>query len=40
MIKFILGVVIGVIWGVISVLIIWEEDRRRRNLNDEDADDN
>lgn len=30
MIKFVLGVVFGVIWGVIACLIIWEEDRRRR----------
>lgn len=30
MIKFVLGVVFGVIWGVIACLIIWEEDRRRK----------
>ena len=29
MIKFVLGIVVGVILGAISVLIIWEEERRK-----------
>ena len=31
MIKFILGIVVGAVWGVLAVLIVWEEVRRRHN---------
>ena len=34
MIKFILGIVVGVVWGVLAVLLIAEEAKRRRKIKD------
>ena len=34
MIKFILGIVVGVVWGVLAVLLIVEEAKRRRKNKD------
>lgn len=34
MIKFILGIIVGIVWGVMAVLIILEEGRRRKNEDD------
>ena len=29
MIKFVLGVIVGVAWGVIAAMIVWEKAKRR-----------
>ena len=31
MIKFVLGVIVGAVWGILAVLLVWEEARKRNN---------